>query len=96
MEKSLFTWVTFKVNINFVRSPHGQFTFLKDHIVTFQQSLAYYERMLSQSQPAYLSQLRVSQSIAKGGFDKAILTLTTVSIVVLCIQVILGKFLGPF
>lgn len=59
--------------------------------MTFQQSLAYYERMLSQSQPAYLSQLRVSQSLSKGGTDTAILSLTTVSMVVLCIQLVLGE-----
>ncbi|KAI5121265.1 hypothetical protein M0805_002310 [Coniferiporia weirii] len=65
---------------------------IQDHILTLQQSLTHYERMLSHSHPAYLSQLRVSQSLAKGSTDKAILLLTVVSITVLCIQVILGLF----
>lgn len=62
-----------------------------DHIITLQQSLNHYERMLSHSHPAYLSQLRVSQSVAKGGSDKAILLLTVVSMVVVTIQVLLGE-----
>lgn len=65
---------------------------VQDHIATLQQSLNHYERVLSYSHPAYLSQLRVSQSISKGGTDNAILVLTVVSIIVLCIQVWLGLF----
>lgn len=61
-----------------------------DHIDTLMQSLAHYEHMLSHSHPAYLSQLRVSQALAKGGTDKAIQTLTVISITVLCIQFLLG------
>lgn len=64
--------------------------FVLDHIDTLMQSLAHYERMLSHSHPAYLSQLRVSQALAKGGTDKAILILTVISITVLCIQFPLG------
>ena len=48
--------------------------------------------MLSHSHPAYLSQLRVTQALAKGGTDSAILLLTVVSITVLSMQVMLGTF----
>jgi magnesium transporter len=51
-----------------------------DHILTLQQSLAHYERMLSHSHPAYLSHLRVSLSQAKGGMDKALLMLSGISV----------------
>ncbi|KLO17038.1 hypothetical protein SCHPADRAFT_822110 [Schizopora paradoxa] len=63
-----------------------------DHILTLQQLLAEYERMLSQSHPAYLSQLRTSQAIARGGTDTAILVLTIVSMMALCIQCFVGIF----
>ena len=62
-----------------------------DHIVTMQQSLAQYERILSHSHPAYLSHLRYSLSNAKGGIDNAILTLTGVSITCFSIQFVLSK-----
>lgn len=47
--------------------------------------------MLSQSHPAYLSQLRASQALARGGTDKAILVLTMVSMMALCIQCFVGE-----
>ncbi|KAL5535391.1 hypothetical protein ACEPAF_3485 [Sanghuangporus sanghuang] len=65
---------------------------IQDHIATLQQALNHYERMLSHSHPAYLSQLRVTQALARGGTDNAILLLTLVSITVLSMQVILGMF----
>ncbi|KAH8120176.1 hypothetical protein DFH11DRAFT_1558780 [Phellopilus nigrolimitatus] len=65
---------------------------IQDHIVTLQQSLTHYERMLSHSHPAYLSQLRISQSVARSGTDTALLLLTVVSVSVLSIQVVLGLF----
>ncbi|KAJ8495621.1 hypothetical protein ONZ51_g1615 [Trametes cubensis] len=61
-----------------------------DHIITLQQSLAHYERMLNQSHPTYLSQLRLSVSKAKSNSDKAIVSLTVISLGVLCIQTLLG------
>lgn len=61
-----------------------------DHILTLQHSLAHYERMLSQSHPTYLSQLRVSVGEAKSGQDKAIMLLTIVSMAVLCNQAMIG------
>lgn len=62
-----------------------------DHILTLQQALAHYERMLSQSHPNYLSHLRLSVSKAKSGSDKALVTLTTVSLGVLCVQTLIGE-----
>ncbi|EMD42062.1 hypothetical protein CERSUDRAFT_110608 [Gelatoporia subvermispora B] len=63
---------------------------VQDHILTLQQSLAHYERMLSQSHPNYLSHLRLSVRKAQSGTDKAIVTLTTVSLGVLCVQTVIG------
>ncbi|KAH9898329.1 hypothetical protein C8Q73DRAFT_727005 [Cubamyces lactineus] len=63
---------------------------VQDHILTLQQSLAHYERMLNQSHPTYLSQLRLSVSKAKSNSDKAIVSLTVISLGVLCIQTLLS------
>ncbi|OCH96146.1 hypothetical protein OBBRIDRAFT_744160 [Obba rivulosa] len=63
---------------------------VQDHILTLQQSLAHYERMLSQSHPNYLSHLRLSVRKAQSGTDKAIVTLTTVSLGVVCVQTVIG------
>lgn len=49
--------------------------------------------MLSQSHPAYLSQLRNTVSRTKFGTDKALMMLTIVSIGVLCIQSLIGMLL---
>jgi len=62
-----------------------------DHILTLQQLLAEYERMLSQFHPAYLSQLRVNQKTSRGDTDKSIVTLSMLSVMVLCIQGVLGQ-----
>lgn len=66
-------------------------SFLSDHILTMQQSLDYYERILSHSHPAYLSFLNVSLSQAKAGTDSALLWLTFVSIGTICLQVTIGE-----
>ncbi|KAG7450560.1 uncharacterized protein BT62DRAFT_927845 [Guyanagaster necrorhizus] len=63
---------------------------IQDHILTLQHSLAHYERMLSQSHPIYLSQLRTSVSLTKPGMDKSLIVVTVVSIGVLCIQTLIG------
>jgi len=65
---------------------------VQDHILTLQQSLHHYERMLSESHPAYLTQLRVSLAKTKEYTDKAILTVTLISIGVLCVQLPTGLF----
>lgn len=64
---------------------------LVDHIITLQQSLAHYERMLSQSHPTFLSQLRFSVDRAKSDSDKAITFLTVVSLGVVCVQTLIGR-----
>jgi len=65
---------------------------VQDHILTLQLALAHYERMLSQSHPTYLTQLRLT--VAKTNFhqDKALMLLTIVTVAVLCVQPIIGVF----
>ena len=53
--------------------------------------LEYYERTLGTSHPGYLAQLCVYQANARGEIDKAVFTLTVVSMTVVSIQVVLGK-----
>ncbi|KAF8523084.1 hypothetical protein BU17DRAFT_44052 [Hysterangium stoloniferum] len=65
---------------------------IQDHILNLHQSLAHYERMLSHSHPAYLSQLRVAMSQGKQDMDSALLIVTVISIGVLSTQVITGAF----
>jgi magnesium transporter len=65
---------------------------VQDHILTLQQSLHHYEHMLSDSHPAYLTELRTRVAKTKEYADKAILTLTLISIGVLCAQVPIGLF----
>ena len=68
---------------------------VQDHIIFLQQSLAHYERILGHSHPAYLSHLRISFSQARGGVDKAVVALTAVTMIVLCMQGTMGTCLGP-
>ncbi|KAH8100685.1 hypothetical protein BXZ70DRAFT_938323 [Cristinia sonorae] len=63
---------------------------VQDHILTLQQALAHYERMLSQSHPIYLSELRLGVSKTKAGADKAIVFLSVISVGVLCVQTLIG------
>ncbi|KZT02653.1 uncharacterized protein LAESUDRAFT_684843 [Laetiporus sulphureus 93-53] len=65
---------------------------VQDHILTLQQSLAHYERVLSQAHPIYLSHLRLSVSKVQSGTDTAVVTLTTVSLGVVCVQTLIGLF----
>jgi magnesium transporter len=65
---------------------------VQDHILTLQQSLHHYERMLSDSRPAYLTQLRTHLAKTKQYTDKAILVLSLISIGVMCIQIPIGLF----
>ncbi|KAF9076229.1 hypothetical protein BDP27DRAFT_1414761 [Rhodocollybia butyracea] len=65
---------------------------VQDHILTLQHALEHYERMLSQSHPTYLHQLRNNTSLSTSGADKALLYLTTVSMAVLSLQTIIGMF----
>ena len=63
-----------------------------DHILTLQQSLVHYEHMLSQSQPTYLTELRLNVSKAKSGADKAIVFLSIIAVGVLCVQTLIGEY----
>ncbi|KAF9237322.1 hypothetical protein BU15DRAFT_48851 [Melanogaster broomeanus] len=65
---------------------------VQDHILTLQQALNHYERLLSESHPAYLSQLRLSASRAKKGIDEAMQMLSLVSMGALVPVPILGLF----
>jgi len=65
---------------------------VQDHILTLENSLSHYERMLSQSHPLYISHIRSTVAISKGGSDKALMFLSAVSIGVLCIQTLIGLF----
>ncbi|KAJ6519779.1 hypothetical protein C8R45DRAFT_852980 [Mycena sanguinolenta] len=63
---------------------------VQDHILALENSLSHYERMLSQSHPLYISHIRTTVAISKGGSDKALIFLSAVSIAVLCIQTLIG------
>lgn len=63
-----------------------------DHILLLQTSLYHYEYILSHCQPAYLSYLQVSGTLSRGGTDKLILALSTVTIGILPMQLVLGLF----
>ncbi|KDR84946.1 hypothetical protein GALMADRAFT_1322166 [Galerina marginata CBS 339.88] len=65
---------------------------VQDHILTLQHSLTHYERMLSQSHPTYLAQLRSMTETAKGGADMKLLYLTVLTVSVLCLQTLTGLF----
>ncbi|ESK97920.1 cation transporter [Moniliophthora roreri MCA 2997] len=65
---------------------------VQDHILTLQHSLAHYERLLSQSYPVYLAQLRTLTGLTKMNTDKALIILTTVSVAVLSIQSVTAIF----
>jgi len=66
-----------------------------DHIYSLQHSLAHYERMLSQSHPTYLSQLRTNAELTKSDTDKVLVYLAVISTGVLCMQLITGSCLIP-
>ncbi|KAJ7092686.1 hypothetical protein C8R44DRAFT_816287 [Mycena epipterygia] len=63
---------------------------VQDHILTLENALGHYERMLSQSHPLYISHVRATVAISKSGYDKAVIFLSSVSIAVLCIQTLIG------
>lgn len=65
---------------------------IQDHILTLQQSLHHYEHMLSDSHPAYLTQLSTHLAKTKQYTDKAILMLSVISIGIMCIQLPIALF----
>ena len=67
-----------------------------DHILTLQNALSHYERMLSQSHPIYLAQLRSMFENTKCRTDMNLLYLTIVSIAVLCLQPLTGMCINPY
>ena len=62
-----------------------------DHILTLQHSLEHYERMLSQLNPTYISQLRAEISITKNKADINLLGLTTVAACCATVQIMIGQ-----
>ena len=67
-----------------------------DHILTLQNALAHYERMLSQSHPIYLAQLRTMFEKAKCRTDINLLYLTIISIASLCLQPLIGMCINLY
>ncbi|KAI0257100.1 hypothetical protein BJV78DRAFT_1116661 [Lactifluus subvellereus] len=63
---------------------------VQDHILTLQQSLAHFERMLSESHPTYLQILRLDSLHARARADYAALILGIAAVVVLPPQVLCG------
>jgi len=61
-----------------------------DHILTLQQGLAHYEKMLSESHPIYLHQLHILAWVTKSATSKAAIILTSVGVSILSNQVIIG------
>jgi Mg2+ and Co2+ transporter CorA len=75
------------------RQPSRALTLLADsadHILSMQQTLAYGEHVLSQSQQAYLAQLNVTLASIKNSSQSSILTLSIVTIGVLAPTVVTG------
>ena len=62
-----------------------------DHILTLQQSLVYYERMLSDWNPTYISQLGAEISIAKNKADLKLLYVTTVALCCSTNLIVIGR-----
>lgn len=58
--------------------------------MTLQHSLVHIERMLSQSHLSYLVQLRETAANTKGGQDTAVMTLSVVTLGVVCVQSLIG------
>lgn len=63
-----------------------------DHILLLQTSLYHYEYILANCQPAYISYLQVTGSTSRGDISSLILALSTVSIGILPMQFVLGKY----
>ncbi len=61
-----------------------------DHILTLQQSLAHYERMLSESHPMYLQNLHFDLLRARAKGDYAMFVLALVTVMVVPASVVVG------
>jgi magnesium transporter len=67
-------------------------TAVVDHILALQQSLAHYERMLSESHPVYLQNLYIDLLHARAKTDFAMFVLTVIVVVDLPPQVVVGTY----
>ncbi|KAF8506659.1 hypothetical protein F5888DRAFT_1644306 [Russula emetica] len=65
---------------------------VQDHILTLQQSLAHYERMLSESHPMYIQNLHFDLLSARAKGDFAMFVLALVSVMVVPPSVVVGAF----
>ncbi|KAF8807362.1 hypothetical protein BYT27DRAFT_7223192 [Phlegmacium glaucopus] len=63
---------------------------VQDHILTLQHALVHYERVLSQLNPIYVSQLRAEVSTTKNTADVNLLYLTTVAVCCATVQIMIG------
>jgi magnesium transporter len=64
---------------------------IADHILTLQHSLVYYERMLNDWSPTYISQLGAEISIAKNKADVKLLYVTTVAVCCSTNLIVIGR-----
>lgn len=62
------------------------------HIATMQQSLTFYDAILSHDHPAYLGILRLSLASAKAGTDVALVKLYIISLTFLTLNILTGMF----
>jgi len=65
---------------------------VQDHLLTLQQSLAHYERMLSQSHPTYIQNLSIDFSNARAKGDRAAFILATATVAMVPPGVLVGVF----
>ena len=75
--------MTYHLNMAFV---------VVDHILTLQQSLAHYERMLSESHPMYLQNLHIDLLRARAKGDYEMFVLALVSVIVVPPSVVIGTY----
>lgn len=61
-----------------------------DHVITLQQSLAHLERVLSAAHPTFVSDRQLAKEERTRKMDRVLLYLSTVTISVICMQVITG------
>lgn len=64
--------------------------FHADHIITMQQTLTFFDTMLSHNHPAYLGVLRLAYEAAKIGNDKAIVRLNIILVMFLPVNIYCG------
>ena len=96
---SVFIWVTCKVSRqsflpNFAVLYWRDLLFVtSDHIITMQQTLHFFDTMLSHDHPAYLGVLRLAYEAAKIGNDKAIVRLNIILVMFLPVNIYCGELI---